>query len=313
MFTNIAASGPALALYPASQRVTYLYYLGRFNFENNHFQRAALCLEDAYFQTPQACQKHRHLILAYLIPTNIILGRFPSEALLLRPEAASLRPVFRPMVHALRKGNFVAFQQTLRTHEAWLFKKGLLITLTFRLRPLLWRSFSRRTFLLTYRPPEDANSRRAATLDLADLLTTATFVQKLLEGWIPAQPTPRPRAPHTNTLFLKAVRNNVPTGGDSTLVPPPGGPKVLRPSEGVLWGNLDVDMAEVEGMVATLIDQGLLRGFIAHSSNRFAVIGTKQKGSAVLAGWPGVVASIRSRLEDAGDDIKEVPAWVKAQ
>ena len=29
MFTNIAASGPPLALFPASQRVTYLYYLGR--------------------------------------------------------------------------------------------------------------------------------------------------------------------------------------------------------------------------------------------------------------------------------------------
>jgi hypothetical protein len=80
MFTNIAASGPALALFPASQRVTYLYYLGRFNFENNHYRRAAICLEEAYFQTPPSCQRHRRQILTYLIPCKMLLGIFPSEA-----------------------------------------------------------------------------------------------------------------------------------------------------------------------------------------------------------------------------------------
>ncbi len=315
MFTNIAASGPALALFPAPQRVTYLYYLGRFNFDNSSFVRASLCLQEAYLQTPPACQKHRRLILTYLISSNIILGRFPSEALLLRPEAAAtLRPVFRSIIEALRAGNPAAFQHALEVHQSWLFHRGLLVTLGYRLRPLLWRSLSRRTFLLTYRPPDvatAASSRRAPTLDLADLLTTASFVQKQLEGWVPAQPVPRPRVPHTNALFMKAVLNSLPSGGDSTLVLPPGGPKALRPSEGLLWGNLSLNLQEVESMVATLIAQGLLHGFVAHTAAKFAIVGTKLKGSAVLAGWPAVAEAIRARLIDAGVDLDEAPAWVR--
>src|ERR1700716_1674817 len=50
LFTNISQHSPPLSLYPASQRVTYLYYLGRFHFSNNHFYRAQLCLQEAYNQ-----------------------------------------------------------------------------------------------------------------------------------------------------------------------------------------------------------------------------------------------------------------------
>jgi len=323
MFTNIDASGPALALFPASQRVTYLYYLGRFSFENNSFQRAARCLEAAYFQTPPAFQKHRRLILTYLIPSNILLGRLPSNALLLRPEAApTLRPVFAPLAAALRAGNFVAFQAVLKAHEHWLFARGQLITLGYRLRPLLWRSLSRRTFLLTYVPPPpdpvDSNNTAPAekrrgpipTLDLADLAAAASFQQKLLEGYVPAHPAPRPRAPHTNALFMKAVRNSAPAGGASTLAPPPGGPRRLRPSEGVLHGNLPVDGPEVEATVASLVAQGLLHGYVAHAAAKFAVVGAKQKPSAVVAGWPPAAAAIQARLNEAGDGGDDVPAWV---
>jgi nuclear mRNA export protein PCID2/THP1 len=231
---------------------------------------------------------------------------------LLRKEAATtLRPIFQPLAAALRQGNFAAFQQTLKMHEPFLFQKGLLITLGYRLRPLLWRSLSRRTFLLTYIPPPTTDtSRKAATLDLADLLAAVSLAQKQLEGYVPAQPAPRARAPHTNTLFMKAVRNSVPPGGDSTLVAPPGGPKKLRPSEGVLWGNLAIDAGEVEGMVATLVAQGLLHGFVAHSAGKFAVVGAKGKGSAILAGWPPVAEAIRTRLDENDNEGRDVPAWV---
>ncbi|KAF4974200.1 hypothetical protein FZEAL_8878 [Fusarium zealandicum] len=310
IFVNISTISPPLSLYPAAQRVTFLYYLGRFNFSNNHYLRAALCLQDAYLQTPAQLVSHRTNILTYLIPCNILLGRFPSQALLQRQECQTLAPVFIPLCQAIRSGNFIQFQQHLAVHETWLFEKGLLLTLSNRLRPLLWRSLSRKTFILTYVPPSDASSRKAATLDLADLQTAAVFLQRRLEGWLPSGPSNLGRPQHVNPLLMKALANNAQSPEASTLAPPPGGPKSLRPNEGVIWGNANVTAEDVEMMVATLVQQGLMHGFIAHGQGRFAIIGAKAKGSPVLAGWPNVWHTIRDRRYDDLDP-EEVPGWVK--
>ncbi|OAA68073.1 cop9 signalosome complex subunit 12 [Niveomyces insectorum RCEF 264] len=157
----------------------------------------------------------------------------------------------------------------------------------------------------------------AVRLDLADLLTVATLAQHQIEGWVPVAPAPRARPPHTNTLFLRAVANNAAELSNrhpnvSTVAPPPGGPRRLRPSEGLLWGNLAVTLADVESVVASLTAQGLLHGFVAHAAGKFAVVGAKAKGSAVRAGWPPVAAVIRERLQEEGVDLDSVPAWVKA-
>jgi nuclear mRNA export protein PCID2/THP1 len=313
IFTNIQTNSPPLSLYPAAQRVTFLYYLGRFNFSNNHFHRAASCLQEAYLQTPPALLSHRTLILTYLIPCNILLGRLPSRQLLQRPEAQSMAPIYLPIAGSIKTGNFILFQQCLASNETYLFEKGLLLTLTHRLRPLLWRALSRRTFLLTYVPPADPNSNLAATLSLAHLEITASYIQKRLEGWVPSIPAPRGRPHGVTSVFLKAVANNVsPNDTDSTLVPPPGGPKALRPNEGLLWGNMPVTIDDVEMMVAALIQQGLMRGYIAHSSARFAIIGAKQKGGPAVAGWPNVWQAIRTRTYEEDVDLDEVPGWVTA-
>lgn len=315
LFVNVASISPPLSLYPAAQRVTFLYYLGRFNLANHHYRRAALCLEAAYLQTPAALVAHRTNILTYLIPCNMLLGRFPSRALLARPEAATaLAPVFFPLCQALRTGNFVAFQAHLAAHEDWLFEKGLLLQLSSRLRPLLWRSLSRRAFLLTYVPPADAASRKAATLDLADLHTLAVYMQRRLEGWLPSHPgsSTHHRPPQGQKLLLRAVTNSVGDAGTSTLAPPPGGPRRLRPNEGLVWGNAAVTYEDVEMAVAALVQQGLMHGFVAHGQARFAVVGAKAKGSPLLAGWPNVWQAIQNRqYEESGFDLDEVPGWVK--
>ncbi|KAI0489512.1 thiolase [Xylaria cf. heliscus] len=293
LFTNVSAKAPPLSFYPAAQRVTYLYYLGRFHFINNHFTRASRCLEEAYIETPPGFQKHRQLIVTYLVPCNMLLGRLPSQSLLQSPEMQSMSPIFSQFAQAIRTGNYLLFQQALESHEDWLLRKGLLLTLTYRLRPLLWRSLSRRTFLLTYIAPTEADSRKAATLELSHLLITATYIQRRLEGYLPCNPT--------------AVSNSAgPGAGVSTLAPPPSGPKLLRPNEGLVWGNMTITAEHVESMVASLCAQGLLHGYLAHSQGRFAIMGAKQKGSAVGAGWPPVY-EVLTRPDE------EIPGWVKDQ
>lgn len=310
-----------MSLYPASQRVTFLYYLGRFNFANQHYRRAALCLDQAYLQTPPQLVSHRTNILTYLIPSNMLLGRFPSAALLQRPEARStLAGVFLPLCQAIRSGNFVLFQAHLAAHEAWLFEKGLLLALTHRLRPLLWRALARKTFILTYVPPADAASRKAATLDLAHLHTVAVFLQRRLEGWLPAHPGAARASTQANPLLMRAVANNIQDAArDTTLAPPPSagggggaasGRKKLRPNEGMVWGNADITPDDVEMVVAGLIQQGLMHGFVAHAQNRFAIIGAKAKGP-VVAGWPNVWQAIQDRRYEEEFDINRVPGWVK--
>ena len=212
-----------------------------------------------------------------------------------------------PFVEAMRTGNHLRFQAALDANEKWLFSRGIFLTLLFRLRPMVWRALSRRTFLLTYIAPTEADSRKAATLELSHLLTTATFVQKRLEGYLPAHPGRKPRQPHINSMFLKAVRNSA-AGLDehSTLAPPPGGPKILRPNEGLVWGNMPVTEDHIENIVASLVSQGLLHGFIAHTQGRFAIIGAKQKG-AVAAGWPMPAELLAVGLKEGED----VPGWVK--
>lgn len=310
IFRNMSASSPPLHLYPASQRVTYLYYLGRFNFSTSHYLRAALCLEQAYLQTPPQLVLHRANILTYLIPCNMLVGRFPAARLLDRPEARALQPVFVPLCQAIRAGNFIQFQSHFAAHESWLFEKGLYLPLAYRLRPLLWRSLARKTFLLTYVPPTDAASRRAATLDLADLAVVATYIQRRLEGWLPSSHVVRGRPSQVNPLFIQAVTSNVHIPAETTLVPPPGGPKRLRPNEGLLWGNAEVTFKDIEMTVASLIQQELMHGFVAHAQGRFAIIGAKAKGP-VLAGWPPAWQAIRERKYEEVFDPGEVPGWVK--
>ncbi|PKS09060.1 hypothetical protein jhhlp_003673 [Lomentospora prolificans] len=300
IFTNISTNSPPLSLYPASQRVTFLYYLGRFNLANNHYSRASHCLEGAYLQTPPSCTSHRTLILSYLIPANLLLGILPSRQLLSRPEAQSLVPIFTPLCEAIRKGDFVLFQETLASHEPWFFKKGILLTISNRLRPYLWRSLSRRVFLLTYTPPEDPTSRKAPLLDLNHLLTAAIYLQHRLEG-SPRDPMPRPPSHNINPLLARKT---------TIASSPRPSSRPLRPNEGLVWGNAPVTLQDVELAMAALIQQGLLHGYLAYDMAKFAVLGAKTKG-AVAAGWPIVAKAIRERRYEDDVDWNDVPGWVK--
>lgn len=323
LFTQLATLSPPLRYYPASQRVTYLYYLGRFNFINSHFLRAAAALQSAYVQTSPSFTSHRTKILIYLIPANLLVGRLPSQTLLSRPEATQLAPIFEPLGYAMRLGSFVLLSQVIAEHEPFFFAHGLLFALTTRLKPIIWRSLARRTFQLTWSPNEGPGTmeqdgpRRAATLDLADLVATATYQQRILEGYIPVPGSqvllsrPHPKPPGINPVFMRAVANAAFSGSQttSTLVAPAGGkPKMLRPLEGVLNGNLPVTSEHVEWIVAGLVQSGWMKGYMAHAQGKFAVSGVKQKnGNAVAAGWPTVWEVVNEGRPMAK---VTVPGWI---
>jgi nuclear mRNA export protein PCID2/THP1 len=328
MITNLAAQGPPLSFYPASQRVTFLYYLGRFNFDHCDYWRAHLCLQEAYQQCPPRFLAHRRLIVTYWIPSNLMMGRFPTRGLLSRPEAGGLAEIYGPIRDAVRTGNFIGFQQAFAKGTDYLWARGIYIHLT-NMKHFVWRSFTRKTFLIT-RDRSDDTSEASYLLDFHDVVTTATYVQKLLEGYVPARPPPRARPPHINSIFMKAVKNSAGDGEvDSLLVPPPGGPKKLMPLEGLIFGNMRPNVTNIENVLASLVYAGLMNGFVGRVQQKFLIEGTRKTGGDPLAaGWPNVYRTIEERFRedherllarfretgDPGDnpeEIDKVPGWVR--
>ena len=295
IFGNIYQQSPPLALFPASQRVTFLYYLGRYHFANNHFHRAQLALQAAYDQCHRRCSKQRRSILIYLITSNIILGRFPSNLLLRRSEARGLAEKFRPICQCIVKGDLATFRSLLAldgNNAEWFLSKRILLQLRNRCEVLVWRSLARKTFLLCG-TQGDTSNKRAPTLDLQDMLVLVTFLERQALGL----DRPIGRMPHTNMIFRQ---------------PDPA----VEPEE--QQGYVDPDLADVvdpcgpdlpnietiESMVASLVEQDLLHGFISHKSARFAIIGAKTVG-ALSAGFPNVWEVIKTKVDD------EVPGWVR--
>lgn len=150
MFASISAQSPPLAYFPASQRVTYLYYLGRYLFSNNLFHPARIALQAAYDQCHRQALNQKRVILIYLIPCNIIMGRFPSMVLLQRPEAQGLAERFVPICQLITRGDYIAFREHLAldspTNE-WFARTGILLALRNRCEILVWRSLARKVFI----------------------------------------------------------------------------------------------------------------------------------------------------------------------
>ncbi|PGG96008.1 hypothetical protein AJ79_09775 [Helicocarpus griseus UAMH5409] len=152
MFASINAQSPPLSHFPASQRVTYLYYLGRYLFSNNLFFPAQTALQAAYNQCHRQALQQRRLILTYLIPCNIILGRFPSRTLLERPESKGLDGIFLPICRIIATGDLGAFREYLdinSPHADWFARKGILLQLRNRCEILVWRSLARKVFIFS--------------------------------------------------------------------------------------------------------------------------------------------------------------------
>ncbi|KAL8890471.1 MAG: hypothetical protein Q9215_002382 [Flavoplaca cf. flavocitrina] len=313
IFALIYQQSPPLSLYPAAQRTTFLYYLGRYHFANNHFYRAQLALQEAYYQCHRQATKQRRLILIYLIASNIILGRFPKPHVYQTPEAWGLRDRFEPICRALAKGDIASFRRLTSIDNpsaGWFLHWRILLQITNRCEVILWRSLARRTFLLSGNQG-DTSKRTAPTLNIEDIFVLATFLEKRALGIgsnhsNDAKSQKAKRGEHTNSIFIFP-----PTPADT---PPAQADDKCEAPHGYIDPDLldcvdppDPDLPTidtVESMIASMVDQDLLHGFISHSQKRFAITGAKN-ASPLAVGFPNVWATLKAKMDD------EVPGWVK--
>ncbi|KAL8655930.1 MAG: hypothetical protein Q9210_000568 [Variospora velana] len=314
IFAMIYQQSPPLSLYPAAQRTTFLYYLGRYHFANNHFYRAQLALQAAYDQCHRQATRQRRLILIYLIASNMILGRFPKAHTYQRPEARDLREKFEPLCHAIAKGDIESFRRLTDINHpsaSWFLHWRILLQITNRCEVLVWRSLARKTFLISGNLGDAAN-KKAPTLDLDDVLIVATLLEKRALGIEPKNNTANDSEhrqsegrTHTNSIFIFP-----PTPADT--------PPAKEDEDELPDGYIDPDLLDfvdppgpdlptsetVESTIASLVDQDLLHGFISHGQRRFAITGAKN-ASPLQVGFPNVWATITSKMDE------EVPGWVK--
>lgn len=351
MFASINAHSPPLDAFPASQRVTYLYYLGRYLFSNNLFYPAQKALQAAYDQCHRQALQQKHLILVYLITCNMIMGRFPSAELLKKPEAQGLAEHFVPLCRIIAQGDYLAFRRHLAVDAPtaqWFGRKGILFQLRNRCEILVWRSLTRKVFIYGGFQGETNPAQRGPppVLYLSKLVTAVNFIQrrhsqpsfssnvesKQESITIPFPPdsdfegldgfTPRSTARPAIDDYLSPDGFFDETGTwqeNPSLAPVDGEPNreyVDRLEElnpyGSGYGDPESNSAlllrEVESILASLLTQGLMRGYLTHANPRYAIPGARARG-ALPTGFPNVWQTISARERQEGDN---VPGWVRA-
>lgn len=314
IFANIQQQSPPLAIYPKAQQVTYLYYLGRFQFSMNHFHRALLCLDQAYTLLPAApdfAPKQKRLLLIYLITASIICGRFPSQQLYSRPEAAGLDQIFPPIVKAIKTGDLALFRTvtsidpTKNLHANWMLRHRILLQLQNRCEILVYRSLARAVFAQFGSEGSQSGERRGApTLDIAYLVSAAQLLEKRALGMRDGGGVPGVR--HTNWSFIEAT---VPK--EARYVDPDFEGLEDEDTEDEDDELLLPDDVEIESILTSLIDQGFLNGWISRGAKsvRVAIRGATQNqmGAILAAGFPDPWSVVQNRMrEESGD---EVPGW----
>ena len=366
MFASISAQSPPLTHFPASQRVTYLYYLGRYLFSNSLFYPAQIALQAAYDQCHRQALNQKRVILTYLIPCNIIMGRFPSVQLLQRPETQGLAERFVPICQLIARGDYIAFREHLALDSPaneWFARKGILLALRNRCEILVWRSLARKVFVhggfhgdlrgQTQRAPPPYLYLKKLEIAVRWLQSQHTQSSLGAISFLPPSraldakaagntcgsqiiyKAPDPDFAETSDPDMNGAGRLVSSKYDDFLTPDGcfdvqgHWQKPSNLADGDLnadYGQYELDpyadrtgfdpeeeaegkptimMREIESILASLLTQGLMRGYLTHRNPRFAIPGARLRG-ALPTGFPNVWETIYARERE--DD--HVPGWV---
>jgi len=132
----------ALELFPLSDVTTYKYYNGRLKMFSDELDDAAECLTWAFDNTPTSCIKNRQLILASLIPVNMVHhGILPTEIIGTRYGLQS----FVDIANAVKVGNIKVFEDLMELHQESFLKLGVYLVLE-RLKTVAYRCLYKRIY-----------------------------------------------------------------------------------------------------------------------------------------------------------------------
>ncbi|CAA9957400.1 hypothetical protein PTTW11_01046 [Pyrenophora teres f. teres] len=269
IFNNISNSSPPLHIYPAAERITYLYYLGRYHFSNTNFYAAQLVLEIAYRDCHRQCLQQRRLIAVLLVAANIILGRIPNEMVYSDPANTGFREAFQPLTQAIRRGDLETFRRITNldlSHPSsgFMIRYNVFYPIGNYCEPLVWRSLLRKVFILTAEVGDKTNA--AALLDL----NACAHIFQYLETRSLIKNATMAAQAHDPRRSMGHVYQDYASTTKSTYIDPD--------FEGVDDAHPythQYDELEMECICGSLITQGFLNAYIAQAKQKMAVQGVK--------------------------------------
>ncbi|PSC74505.1 PCI domain-containing 2 [Micractinium conductrix] len=125
--------------FPAAQRITYKFYVGRLAVFDENYHEAQASLNYALQHCHRAAQRNKALILKYLVPVQLLLGRLPMPALI----AAHRLHQYEPIIAAMHAGDIKLFSDTMDTQQFRFIQEGTYLLLE-KLRYAVYRRLLRK-------------------------------------------------------------------------------------------------------------------------------------------------------------------------
>ncbi|KAL4450585.1 hypothetical protein ABPG77_000941 [Micractinium sp. CCAP 211/92] len=129
----------AFDAFPAAQRVTYKFYVGRLAVFDENYQEARASLEYALQHCHALAHHNKALVLKYLVPVQLLLGHLPSPTLL----AAHQLRQYEPIIAAMRSGDVKLFSDTMNALQFRFIQEGTYLLLE-KLRYAVFRRLLRK-------------------------------------------------------------------------------------------------------------------------------------------------------------------------
>ena len=189
---------PTFDTFPVAQRVTYAFYVGRLAVFDDNFGVAEQHLEYAAFRHCKSdSRRNKALILRYLLPVKLLMGKMPT-AILLRKYGLG---EYVDVVSAMKSGNVRMLNDALKAHQISFIKQGTFLVLE-KLRNIVLRTLFQKVHAFS----AEKNPAKGNQVNLH--------------------------------MFLAALK----------------------------WCGCDMDIDEVEMIVANLIFRKFVKGYISHKS-----------------------------------------------
>jgi hypothetical protein len=270
IFTNITNSSPPLHIYPAAERTTFLYYLGRYHFCNADFYAAQLVLEEAYQGCHKQCLRQRRLIAVLLAAANIILGRFPNNHFYSDPATEGFRDIFLPITHAIRKGDLATFRRIMGldlTHPSaeFMMHYRIFYPIGNYCEVFVWRSLIRKMYKLVGSMGVGEKSAAQLDLDATLHIFRSLEARAQIKNVAMAEQSLGPRRNMGHIYQDHASTNK------STYIDPD-----FAGVDGVQPYEPEMDLLELECICGSLITQGLMNANISQQRNALILQGVKK-------------------------------------
>ena len=136
---------------PKAWHVQVSYYRGRYLMYNNEFVRARQELLRAFGMANREREyvENKQRILRYLIPVEMVNGRFPSQSLLQNYDLLE----YSEVTDACLKGNMQGLEQAISTNMDQFIQSGVFIVVE-RLRSVTLKNFVKRVANAVKATPE---------------------------------------------------------------------------------------------------------------------------------------------------------------